>query len=210
MRHPHAVALGCQPGFQQLDRLDDNHCGAGALHQDIDRLVHERVNHGFQFGEQFCVGEDQLGQRLAVDFALFIQDPLAEGAHHLCVARRALGDRAVAEGIRIDTVRTQVLEHLAHDALAGGDVACQPDDEFARPAAHAGSGNHVWGNRCGSIVVGGGAPVKANADLEARHGHAVRSVDLVADGQIEGLVDAQGRARGFALRGLVTRSARGS
>ena len=39
------------------------------------------------------------------------------------------------EGIGVNTICSQVLQHLAYHTFTGGDVACQPDDIFPWPAA---------------------------------------------------------------------------
>jgi hypothetical protein len=43
----------------------------------------------------------------------------------------------VSQGICVDPVGAQVLQHAADDTFTRGDIAGQPDDILTRPLAHA-------------------------------------------------------------------------
>ena len=121
--------------LEQLDRFDDDDALFRPPDQQVDGVRDQRVDDRLEFLQGVRIGEGNLGHAAAVDLSLLVQDPIAEGLQHQVVAGGALGHGAMGQGIGVDAVGAKVLEHLAHDALARGDVAGQTDDVLTLPSA---------------------------------------------------------------------------
>jgi len=136
VHHPDGVHLAGELTFEQLDRLDDDHFVPRPADQHVDGLPDDRVGEGFEPGQRFRMAEGDRAQFRAVDALVFVQNPLPKGEDNRFVCRGAGSHDLVGQAIRVDRVGAQMLQHPAHQALAGRDVAREADYGFAFPATH--------------------------------------------------------------------------
>jgi len=94
----------------------------------------QRMNDRFQSFQRLRIGKDNFGESDTVDLPLGVQYPFAECFENEVVSRSSFCDGAVREGIRVNPVGTQVLEHLADNAFPGGNIAGQTNQVFPRPS----------------------------------------------------------------------------
>ena len=75
------------------------------------------------------VSENDGSQRMAIEGAVWIEDGLAERFHDLAPGRFAWFDDVSGQFVGIDDDRAALLEHLGDGAFAGGDAACEADQD---------------------------------------------------------------------------------
>jgi len=130
--HPHLVAQApAQPGFQQLDRLDDHDGRTRRGHPRRNDLPNGRMDDGFQPGQCGRIGKDAAAQRAAVNPAVRPHDCRVELGHHGRIGRAVGRDDLVRHLVGVNPLRAQRDQVLQDSALARPDAAGQPDDDWA-------------------------------------------------------------------------------
>ncbi len=109
IHHPDSIRQVRQTAFEQFDGFDHDDALLGTRHQGADRLTDDRMHDGFQFGQRFRVGKDNLPQQGAVNALIRPEDKLAEGIDNGFVGWRAGLHRLMSQSISINRVCTQML-----------------------------------------------------------------------------------------------------
>jgi hypothetical protein len=112
------------------------HTASSAPDQRIDGCADDRVRDGFQLGERRRVGKDDASQHRAVNATIRIQDELTESIDDWFISRCAGSHRLMCQAIRVNGIRTEMLQHLANDALPNGDIPRETDYVFIWPTTH--------------------------------------------------------------------------
>jgi hypothetical protein len=115
----HVDALG-QPGLDQQGGVQDHdHVLVVVLLQPVgDAGEDRRMGDLVEQGQLALVGEDDVGQGLAVDLAVGVQDPGAEVLTDLAPGRRARHDHLPGDVVGVDHLGSALGQHGRHGALA--------------------------------------------------------------------------------------------
>jgi len=92
------------------------------------------VDDVFKLAQLDSVSENNGSQFTAIEGAVRIEDGLAEGFHDLAPGRLARLHDFMGQFVGIDDDRAALPEHLGDGALAGGNAACEADQNHGSGA----------------------------------------------------------------------------
>jgi len=129
-------------GFEQERYVVDHH-GVGifpcGLFREPGLFARDAgVDDSFKPTQLAPVSEHDGSQRMAIEGTVTIKDVVAERVDDLSPGRLAWFDDVSRKFIGIDHDRTPLPKHSGNRAFAGGDAACESDEDHGGGAYHAG------------------------------------------------------------------------
>jgi hypothetical protein len=132
--HQHVHPVG-QPGLDQQRGVQHHHhvLVVVGLEAVGDAGEDRRVGDLVQQGQLGRVGEDDVGERLAVDRSVLEQHPRPEVVADLAPRRGARHHHLAGDVVGVDDLGSPLGEHGRDRALARRDAPGEPDQQHGRP-----------------------------------------------------------------------------
>jgi len=122
--HPNGVdtVLPAARFGQQRD-VEHHTGGRGSVAGGLDLGAHDGVDDGFELLFGLGVGEDQLAHGIAVERAFGGDEAGAKGLCDGCNGGATRGGAGAGDGVGIDQLAAQLLQHVGHRAFAAANAA---------------------------------------------------------------------------------------
>ena len=120
-------------GFEQQRHIVNHHgvgvFSGGLSHQSGLFALDAGVNDPFKAAQLGSISKDDCTQGLAIDGVIGGEYSLTERVHDSSPCRFAGSDDVPCQLVSIDDDGAALLEHLGDGAFAGGDAACEADQQ---------------------------------------------------------------------------------